>query len=179
MNNYNAKFGLYAGIISIVSMLGFNMISASAMMNWASWISIIVSIVAMVLAVKEEKALNKGSISFGSAFKHSWVTFLIYAVITILFTYVLYNFIDPNLKEEVMKNTIKAMSKLSGMIGEEAYEKMIEEMEKTDAFGIKGLLQSFVVQLIFPGAFVAAIIALFMKKESNPWDKAIDSNPMV
>jgi hypothetical protein len=179
MNNYNAKFGLYAGIIAIVSILGFNMISTSAMMSWSSWISIIVSIVAMVLAVKEEKELNKGSISFASAFKHSWVTFLIYAVITSIFTYVLYNIIDPSLKEEIMKKTIEAMGKLSGMMGEEAYEKMIEDLEKTDTLGLKGILQGFAVQLVFPGAFVSAIIALIMKKEPNPWDKAIDSNPMV
>ncbi len=179
MNNYNAKFGLYAGIIGLLAVLGFNLISTRAMITWSSWIGIVASIVAMVLAVKEEKAIHKGSISFGSAFKHAWVTYLIYGAIITLFTYLLYSVIDPTLKEEGLKITIDALSKMSGMMGEEAYEKMIEELEKTDNFGLSNILKGFVVQLIFPGAFAAAIIAMIMKKEPNPWDKTVDADQVV
>jgi hypothetical protein len=173
MNNYNAKYGIYAGIAGIIVVLGLNMVSAKTMITFSSWLGIIAFIVAMVYAVREERLRNKNMISFGMAFKHAWVTYLIYGLITSVFTYVFYNFIDPTLKKELMDMTIEGLSKMEGLMGEEAYEKMVEELEKTDSFSLAKLLQGLFIQLIFPGAFVSAIIALIMKKEPNPWEKNV------
>jgi hypothetical protein len=170
MNNYNAKFGIYAGIVSIIATLALNAVSSKTMITFSGWIGIIAFIVAMVMAVLEERRNNGNSITFGSAFKHAWVTYLIYGLITTIFTYIFYTFIDPNLKKEVMQLTIDGMSKMKSVVGEEAYEKMIEELEKNDAFSISNILRGFVIQLIFPGAFLAAILALILKKDANPWE---------
>jgi hypothetical protein len=170
MNNYNAKHGLLAGAIVIALDLILYLINV----NWyfmASSVGGIVPVYFMVQAVLEERKENGGLIPFPKAFSHAWVTYLIYSVLITIFTFVLYNIIDPNLSVLVKEKAIEAFQKMSGFLGEKGVEEAIEEMDKTDQFSLQSMAIGFLSRLLFPGAIIALIIGLIMKKEGDPFEQ--------
>ncbi len=167
MNNYNAKHGLIAGGIAILICLLFYLVSADAYISYSQILTFIAMIPFMVQAVKEERELNNGFITFKKAMSHAWVTYFIYAIITSIFTYVMYNFIAPEMKTLVMEKAMEAFEKMKGMLGEEGVEKAIEALEQDDSFSLSNTIKGILFSLVFPGAIVALIIAAIMKKEET------------
>lgn len=178
MNKHFVKYGLYAGGASILITLLLYVIDPKIMLQVSNWIIFILSVVFMVMAAKGKRSEQGGFISFKEAFTESWLTYLVYALVSLVFTYLLFNVIDPDLKDTVKEIAMEAMEKMSGLLGEEGTAKAIEELEKQDSFSIGGLAQSTAFALVF-GALISLIIAAVVKKEKPAdWDKndVIDSN---
>ncbi len=170
MTQYDAKHGLLAGGSAIIISLIIYLIDPHMYLKFGALISPIPMIYFMVQAAITEKKLNKGIISFKDAFKNCWVTYLIYSLITTIFAYILFNFIDPGLNEMVKETAIEAFEKMRSFLGDEATDKAIESMEEGATQTIGTLALNFLFSLILPGALFAAIIALIVKKEENPFD---------
>ena len=98
-------------------------------------------------------------------FTPAWLTYLLYAIASTLFTYIMLNFIDPGLLDLAREASIEAMEKLSGMMGEEATQAAIEELEKSNPYSLPKLGIGLLFSLVFPGAVIALIIGLIVKKE--------------
>jgi uncharacterized membrane protein len=172
MSEYNAKHGLIAGIAAVAIALLLYLIGPSYYLKYATIISYVIIIVFMIRSGNEVKKSNGGILSFGDAFKHSWVTHLIFSLIFTIFTYVLFNFIDPSLEELVKEEAIKMIEKMSGFMGEEGTSKAIEAIEENGASQTIGnTAAGFLTSLLFPGALLALVIGLIIKREEgNPWD---------
>lgn len=171
MDKHFVRQGLYAGGASVLITLALYIIDPKMMLKVGNWLIFVLSIVFMVMAAKGKKKDNGGFISFKEAFTESWLTYLIYALISLVFSYLLFNIIDPSLKDTVKEIAMEAMEKMSGLLGEEGTAKAIEELEKQDSFSIGNLLQSTVFSLIF-GAVIALIIGAAVKKEKPAdWDR--------
>lgn len=169
MKQYDAKYGLMAGGISILISLIVYLIDPNSYLKFGGVVSalpMLYFIVAAALAVKQQ---NKGFISFGDAFKNSWVTYLIYSLLATIFLYILFNFIDPQLIETMKETSIELLEKLRSTLGDESTDEAIKKIEESTQQGVGSLAFSFLISLIFPGAFLSLIIALIVKKEDNPW----------
>src|SRR5690606_11238401 len=127
----------------------------------------IFNIVLMVIAVNEYRDANEGYILFKEGFKAAWLTFIIGVTIVNLFTYVLYNFIDPGLIDLAKEKTMEAIEKMGSLMGEDAMEASLEEIENSNPFGLPKVLLGILISFIFPGAFVAAIIAAVKVRKRN------------
>jgi hypothetical protein len=170
MTQYDAKPGLMAGGIAIILSLVFYLMDPHFYLKFGSLISPLPMIYFMVQAALTEKKLNKGIISFKDAFRNSWVTYLIYSLMITIFAYILFNFIDPGLNEMVKETAIEAIEKMRSFMGDEAADKAIESMESGAAQNLASMALNFLISLILPGAVFAAIIALIVKKEDNPFE---------
>ena len=78
-----------------------------------------------MLALKEVRANNEGYLGYGEAVKVGLVTFVIGSLISTIWMYVLYNFIDPSLFEMEKQKGIEAAEKMVSMFSDD--EALIEE----------------------------------------------------
>ena len=75
----------------------------------------------------------------------AWITYLFYAVLSSLFSYVLMNFIDPDLIVMAKEVSIEAIEKMSGLLGEDGVQAAIEKIENENPFGIQQTLMSIAI----------------------------------
>ncbi len=93
-------------------------------------------------------------------------------LITAIFNYILFNFIDPGLVEIQREIAVEAVEKVANALGnEEMMDEMNEQLEE-QSFDITPwkALQGWIFGLIF-GAIVAAIQGAIMKKKDPSFDQ--------
>lgn len=170
MGNNAIRNGLYMGGALVLLYLALYFVSPKVFLSWGSWISFAVYIYFMYNAAKEERASLGGYMSFGEGFKAAFLAFVVGGLISALFTYVMYNFIDPTLIDLTKEIALEAFEKMSGFMGEEAAETAMETIEDQDfstSYSIGNTLMGYLFSLIFPGAVIALIIAAIMKRTNN------------
>ncbi len=161
------KWGLTSGLVSIAYTILLYVIDAKLMASilWTSF-SLIFIIAIMVMAVKEFRKSQEGFISLSEALFTGFFTFAIGALISVLFGYVLMNYIDANLpiliKDTVQENTIAMMQKFGA--SEDDISKTLEKLNEKDYSVTLGkTMINFLASSAF-GFVLAFIIAAIMKK---------------
>ena len=162
------KWGLTAAGFGIVFSLLMYIISPSSMNSMvAGLVPMAVMIYCAVKAPVEERDLLGGFISWGQAFKISFLAILIYFAIQIFFSYILTAYIDPSLAEEQMEVAMEMQEKIMNMMGTELTDEQIEQLRSRTQ---PSLYNSFIGMLwgvLCFGVPIAAIIGLFIQKK-NP-----------
>jgi len=129
-------------------------------------------IFAMTKAALDTRSLMGGFISWWEATKPAWVTAIIIVIITGIFTYILYNFIDPDLNERMKEVAMETAEKMAGMFGEEAGEKMMEEMENQNFnFDLSKVFMSIAINGGIIGFLGAAIIGAIVKRKGDGFEE--------
>jgi len=173
MNNPGVKWGIYLGIASIAVTLIMYLVNPMWMFqSKAMLFGLAVTIAFLVMAGSEKREDLGGYASFGQIFPTLFIACIISAVVSLIFNYVMMNFIDPGLidvqKEAAMESSRWMMEKMGvdGDAMDEAMAATEEALEEQDIAGVgqvfKGLIASAVI-----GAIISAIMSLFLKKK-NP-----------
>ena len=166
LNGPTLKNAVTAGFLAVIVALLFYLFNTRSLFNVSGWIVFVLYIVYMVRSVRQEKSLMEW-MSFGSAFKASFITYVVASLMYMIFYFVLLNFIDPDLQEMQKDIAIEAIEKMSGLIGEEGTEAALDKIEEDNLNSPGRSLTSWAWGLIFPGAIISAIIGLVMK-DKNP-----------
>ena len=125
------------GLVSILFTLIMYFIAPDMMTKWyISIITFAIYLYFMTTAATSFKAQNEGHATFGQALLAAWFTGIIGGLIISIFTYILYNFIDPSLMDRVNEAAIEMLDKFAGSMPEEEYEKAIEKIESNNNFGL-------------------------------------------
>ena len=169
MGNLPVKYGLMAGGISIAISIILYLTSQDAYLKYNVFPQYIIEIYFMVSIVSVIKHQNGGYIKFSDAFKAAWLTYILAATIIALFTYLLMNYIDPGLIEKLKSLQAEAFETASQWIkmSDEELENQLEIIENTNPYDLKSIA-ALPVSFLFPGAVIAAIIALIKKREPIP-----------
>lgn len=136
-------------------------------------ISILVPLLFMVMAVKAERNDQEGLISFGEALKTSFLTYLIYIIISLVIGYVLIGLYTPEDWDKMLefqKNTTSSMLGAAGMdqvqidtaLGELNVETLKEQTSGIGAMMISALTSSIL------GLIISLVISAIMKKNPTP-----------
>lgn len=164
-------FGVLSGIISLLITTLIYVINVNMFASWWVGLSgIMISVVLAILLLNKTKKELSGQMTF----KECFTTYFIMAVISILiatvFNIVLFNFIDPSLKETLKEIILKTSVEMMQKFGAEkqAINDAIKTIKETDNFSIgsqiKGLLTNIVVSSIF-GLILAAFFKTPNKQE--------------
>ena len=162
MQNPIIKNGVFSGLAMVIYTLVIYLVDPSLLSNMKlAFIPMIIVIIFMVRAVSDFKAQNNGFASFGEALLQSLGTAVIATVISNIFVYILYNFIDPGMLEVLKQASIDQMESMEGLLGEEGVDRAVDELESQEfTFGIGkvliGTLTSIFIYLII-SLIVAAI----------------------
>ena len=163
------NYGLYLGGILALITVAIYAIDLNLMANMWLGIGMILFIIGMgIFATAKAKSAFDGFLSFKDAFTAYFITTIVGVTISSLFSVILYNFIDPDAAEQIKQITVDAtIAMMEGWnLPPENIAKAVEEIEKTNPYGIlttlKNLVFWFVIQAIL-GLIVAAVM-----KKSNP-----------
>ena len=168
MNNKGFNNGLLAGLISIIILLVSYFMNQGFYMKYAGYLIYVVYLYFMYKAGTEAREEQGGFISFGKALGPVFLTFVVGSLLVAVFQYVMYNFIDVTLLDALQEQSIAAVEKMSGMIGEEGVDAAIEKIESEGVdFGIGKVALGYGFSLIIPGFVFALIMAAIVRKEDK------------
>ncbi|HLO92127.1 MAG TPA: DUF4199 domain-containing protein [Lentimicrobium sp.] len=164
--SYAVKYGL---IISSITVLYSLFLYALDLMfiTWLgllSWGIVIVGIVLAIINFRDK--INGGFISFGKAFSIGFLIILIYAIISIIYYYVLTTFIDPQIPERMMQMAQEKL--MSKGLSDEMIDQQVQMQEKFMTGSLKYvgiLIQLFSMVLI--GTIISLFCALILKKQDD------------
>lgn len=177
MENKQKNVGLTYGVISGLASVIFSLVLYLGGIKWfvspVAYLGFVVPIIIAVLAGIKQKKLNEGYLDFSAALKVTFTTFVIGTFISILFSYVLFNFIDVSFREALTQETANKTQEMMHKFGasQEQIDKAIEEMMKGNnyTFGKQMLGAAFTCIFWF---IVSAIIAAVIKKKKPEFPTA-------
>ncbi|MEO6190868.1 MAG: DUF4199 domain-containing protein [Saprospiraceae bacterium] len=174
------KFGLIWGIASIIYNLSMYLINGKLDSNWFVGMLIFAAGISVMyfIGIKRREEIG-GFISWKEAMTHIWVGALISTVLSTLFTVILYNFIAPELLEQMKEMQIEMIEKLSGTIGQSAADAQIEKIQQTNPFGLVnstlilagGILVQFVLSCLVALAIKNVDTNEFLNNKSEISDR--------
>jgi len=169
------KYGLIAGILYSVYSLILQITGSDLRFNTTLIfvVMLVFPIIFMVMAVKSERSMQEGLISFGEALKTSFLTYLIFIIITVVVGQLIiqmYSADDWNQFVEVQRDLQASMLEMTGMdqiMIDEAREQITVEAMKDQVSGISGVLIG-ILGNAFIGLILSLIISAIMKKNPTP-----------
>lgn len=164
------KFGIISGIIGIAIILGvyltdYKLFASSGIGIISIVISIIISI---LLFVQTKKKLN-GQLTF----KEGFTTYFIYTInsiaIVTLFNILLYNVIEPELKEKVTQIIIEKTAEMMKAFGgpSDVLKETIKELKNNDQFSPGKLIVGSIWNLALSCIWGLILAAIFKSKTNN------------
>jgi hypothetical protein len=174
MDQKAIKYGVVGGLISVAISLIIYLINPMLFAEW--WVGLIglpISIAILLALCFEIRKENGGFLKFGDAFLNMLIAGVIMTALSVLFTIVLFNVIDPELPavltDQVLQNTAEMMSNF-GMPEaqlEEAMQQTAEGMES--AYSVGKLLLGIIWGAVWY-AVLSLILGLIVKR--NPPEEA-------
>ena len=171
--NYNEeviKGGMLLGGVSVLLTMTIYLINVELMVEW--WFGILNLLISMGLVIYlgfNFRSICGGFLSFGKAFKFSFLVMFISYLVGVVFQILLYNIIDPSLPEVMKQLTVEMTVEMMESFGtpDEAIDAAIVGIEQSIEEGTTplGILKSTPWGTLFIAIF-AAIASLFIKK--NP-----------
>jgi hypothetical protein len=142
------------------------LIGPKVYLQLGSWVGLIVLIVLLVMAGKEERAKMGGYITFQEILKPMFLAYIIISFVSTLVQLLMFKLVDPGLADITREMSIEGLQKMKGILGEEGYETAMEATEKQDFSGsIKQSILGFAFNIII-GFGICALIARIMRR--NP-----------
>lgn len=164
------KFGVISGIISIVATVLMYAVDINLFAN--SWIGIGMVFFYLIFGFYVISITKK---EMGSLinFKEAFTSFFIYSVIGIVianvFNYILFNFIDPAAKEQILEITINKTVEFMQKFGtpKDVMKETIISLKENDQYSITNIIKGSAFSIVF-SSIIGLIAAAIMKSKTNP-----------
>jgi len=156
-------YGLYLGLASIVYAL-ILYLSGMILNKAAGWFSLVISIAILSWAlINFRDKLNGGYLRYGQGVGLGTLTMIYAGVLSGIFTFVLYKYIDPSLTEQVVN---QAMEEALAKGTPEAQLEMAEKWTRIFVSPVAMFIWS-IMGSAFIGAIISLILAAIFKKEPS------------
>jgi len=133
-----------------------------------SYVSFVFYIALMVWGIKEYRdKVQAGFITYGNSFVLGFYIALIGALISAIFTFILFKLIDPSLLQTMLDKVRMQMEEKNNMTEEQI--EMAMKMTTSMMSPMWMLIWGFAGGAFF-GAIISLIVSIFMKKEGTPFD---------
>ncbi len=168
-NQTNSKsiiinYGIYLGILGSVIHLALWASGKAIELGWvANLLSFIALIVFVVLGIKNHKEANGGFISWGQGVKIGMGIAMISGVISVIYTLLFMNVIDPEFQQHAMD-----LERQKWVDAGMTQEQMDGANKMAEMFQGPGILTGLILAMsAFFGFIVSAITAAIMKKDEE------------
>lgn len=160
------KYGLILALLSIlltVILYVADLLTNPSISMISGLLYMIIFIVVTVLAIRSYKTEQRnGQLTLGKGFLVGIITSLVASIIVMIFTYILYAFIDPDLLEAQMEMTQEMMENM-GFMSEDQIEEAMDSA-RANATPFKTALNQ--LGLVCCGGVVSLITALVLKNDN-------------
>lgn len=162
-------YGIISGIFSALITAAVYAIDLHLFTAW--WLGILMIsvyiIIGIVLLSKTKKELN-GVFSFKEAFTTYFISALIGTLISVVFSILLFNVIDPSAKDSLNEIIIKYTMGFMEKIGTPAaaINEAVKKMQENNPYSTIGLLKGSIYSILGSAVF-GLIMAAFFKSKST------------
>ncbi|MES2864495.1 MAG: DUF4199 domain-containing protein [Bacteroidota bacterium] len=163
------KFGVISGIISIVVTVLMYAIDINLFANsYIGFGMVIFYLILGIYVVSTTKKEMGGVINFKEAFTAYFIYCVIGIVIANIFNYILFNFIDPAAKEQILEITIKKTVEFMEKFDtpKEAMKEAIVSLKENDQYSIANIIKGSAFSIIF-SSIIGMIVAAIMKTKTT------------
>ncbi|MDF1558628.1 MAG: DUF4199 domain-containing protein [Bacteroidales bacterium] len=167
------NYGIILGLISVgLSVLTY--MFDLTFKTWLMWPMMLISVLVLFFLLRSYRDhYNNGYISYGRAVGAGVIISLYAAIISAIFVYVLYAFIDPGL---IDKSLAVAEERLfSRGVPDAAIEKAMEMQAKMMKPWFTAMMS--VINGVFMGLILSLIVSLFVMKKGNPLLDEVEEEP--
>ncbi|MBP7028537.1 MAG: DUF4199 domain-containing protein [Bacteroidales bacterium] len=167
--NYGIIYGLITVVFSVLTYM-FDL----TFKTWIIWPSMLLGIIVLFFLLRSYRDhYNGGYITYGKSVGAGVIISIYAAIITAVYVYVLYAFIDPGLMD---KSIAMAEAKMAEKgLPEEAIEKAMEMQAKMMKPWFTSLMG--IVNSVFYGLILSLIVSLFVMKKGNPLLDELEEEP--
>jgi len=163
-------YGLVLGLISIAITTIIYAVNLELFTKW--WVgilSIVISIAIGIFIVSKTKREMNGQITFKECFSVYFVAAAIGSALSMLYNYILFNFIDPQAKETIKEITMKYTAEILEKLGTpaDAIKEAMANIAETDNYSIGNILTGLAISLLFSAIFGLILAAFFKTKSSE------------
>jgi hypothetical protein len=136
---------------------------------WTTLLSLSVFIIVPTILLSTTKKELNGVFTFKEAFTTYFISAVIGVLISVLFKIVLFNFIDPSIKDTLLDLTIKYLMSTSEKFGVPAssLNETIKQLRETDPYSIVEQLKGSVFVIFFCAILGLIMAAIFKSKTSS------------
>ncbi len=160
----NLNNGIILGFAGIIFTLVLYFLDQSLNKNLGYiWLVLLIVVLFFMIKSYRENYL-KGFITYGQSLGAGVVIMLYYSIISAIFGFILYTYIDPGLIEKMLAMSEEAM--LDKGIPESAIEQGMKIQEKIMVPWILSL--GSILNGVLFGTIVSLILSIFIKREGNP-----------
>lgn len=160
------NYGLLLGIISILFNVIMYVTNNHIQPHWTlQLIGFIIFIIIIVIAHKAFRKENGGFMKLGEAIKIGLGIALISAILGVIYTYILMNYIEPTYMEQVMSIQKDAMLESNPNMTQEQIDQALEMSKKFSGTGI--IIAFQIIAGLFFGFIISLFSGLALKRE-NP-----------
>lgn len=166
-SNVLLQYGLFSAIASLLFFVVLYLLGSESFVSPLAWLSMAVPVVFAVLACLKAKRENDGFLSFREALKISFGIFVFTGIVTSLFSFILFNFIDPAFADSMKQVTIEQTQKMMAgfKVPQEEIDKAINKMISENMYSFGKIIQSFLFGCILYFIFSLIIAAIVKKKK--------------
>ncbi|MCO5242160.1 MAG: DUF4199 domain-containing protein [Chitinophagaceae bacterium] len=172
MEKKQTDVGLTYGLISGLASVIFSLIMYLGGVKWfvspVAYAGFFIPVIIGVLAGLKQKGLDGGYIDFAGALKVIFTTFVIGTLISSLFSYVLFNYIDVPFREALAQETAEKAQQMMQRFGatQEQIDKATEDMMKANNYSFSKQMLGAAFICIF--WFVVSVIISAIIKKKKP-----------
>lgn len=164
------SYGIITGIVSTLITASIYSIDLNLFTAW--WVTVLsiasYIIISIVLLTKTKKDL-KGVFSFKDAFTTYFIAAVIGILISVVFNILLFNFIDPSVKDSIKEISIKYAVEMMHKFNapSSAINEAVKKLQENDQFSITELLKGSVFSIIFSSLFGLLLALIFKSKPTQ------------
>jgi hypothetical protein len=164
--NAGIMYGLISGLAAILFLLLLYIAGVKWFVNPIAYFGFTIPIIFAVLGGLKQKKINGGYLEFSEALKVVFVTFVIAAIISTLFNYILFNYIDVSFRQALAQETLEKMQDMMKKFGasQEQIDKASDESLKGNSYSLNKMAVGTALGCIF-WFLVSLIIAAIIKKK--------------
>jgi hypothetical protein len=162
-------YGLLFGVVNIAYTVILYLGGVNAYMHSSNkYIGIAIAIGFALLTAWQLKKQQSGYLEFSGSLKAIFKVMVIGILLTTIFDYVLFNYIDVGFRDAVKQASIDAMvlEMEKKNASDTEIEKGLEFMEKFNAFGVAAQVMAFAIRCILH--FVMALVVSAIMKKKRP-----------
>ncbi|MGM9509261.1 DUF4199 domain-containing protein [Larkinella sp. GY13] len=158
------KWGLISGVIFMIYTTAIN-VTGQFSNTALPWLSLVISVTIIVMAMREYRTLNSGFMSYGEGVSIGTLVSVISGLISVTYNLIYTSFIDPTIRQQILDNAREQMEN-RGM-PDEQIEQAMEFTEKLQGPGLQFLI-GILVAAIF-GALISLVAAAFIRRNRPPF----------
>ena len=112
--NVLLQYGLMSALVYTAVFVVFYLMGAESLLSFGGYVTWLIPIVFAVLACLKARKDNQGFLEFREALKISFGVMVLTSLFNMIFSYVLFNFIDPAFAESVTQILLEKTEKMLG-----------------------------------------------------------------